>query len=189
MATTSIAIRSKDTSDTTGTTTINYVNPEATSAQLQSLAGAFNDLTTNTIVDVTRIDKQVLGSEVAKLPRNLTVNKTGETASTAATIALANVPTTPSSTLEFEIHIGNGGSAEAIRSLLININQPWSDTTVWPQVGIQIYYAEDSGAFMMCVNPFKSSDSNTPTLAGTVITITSPETDTYAEESVTITLE
>lgn len=67
---TALSIKGKTQANDAVTSTINYVNPNATNAQLQSLASAMNDLTTNTIVDVTRIDKNSLTSAVTKLPRN-----------------------------------------------------------------------------------------------------------------------
>lgn len=67
---TALSIKGKTQANDAVTSTINYVNPNATNEQLQSLASAMNALTTNTIVDVTRIDKNSLTATVTKLPRN-----------------------------------------------------------------------------------------------------------------------
>ncbi len=75
---TALSIKGKTQANDAVTSTINYVNPNATNAQLQSLASAMNDLTTNTIVDVTRIDKQSLTGAVTKLPRNAYLTMSGE---------------------------------------------------------------------------------------------------------------
>lgn len=77
---TALSIKGKTQANDAVTSTINYVNPNATNAQLQSLASAMNALTTNTIVDVTRIDKNSLTGAVTKLPRNayLTLNNSSD---------------------------------------------------------------------------------------------------------------
>jgi len=69
---TNISIKGKAQNGDSNTTTINYVNPAATNEQLMSLATAFNDFTTNTITDVTRIDKSSLTSD-SRSSRNLRV--------------------------------------------------------------------------------------------------------------------
>lgn len=67
----SLSIKGKTQANTALTTTINYVNPNATDEQLVSLATAFNGLTTNTLGDISRIDKESLTNVVPKLPRNV----------------------------------------------------------------------------------------------------------------------
>lgn len=68
---TSLSIKGKTQANDGVTSTINYVNPNATDAQLVSLATAFNNLTTNTVSDITRIDKNSLINTVEKLSRNV----------------------------------------------------------------------------------------------------------------------
>lgn len=67
---TSLSIKGKTQGNEAVTSTINYVNPNATTANLVSLATAMNNLTVNTISDITRIDKNSLINTVEKLPRN-----------------------------------------------------------------------------------------------------------------------
>ena len=67
----SLSIKGKTQANTALTTTINYVNPNATDEQLVSLATAFNGLTTNTLGDISRIDKESLTNVIPKLPRNI----------------------------------------------------------------------------------------------------------------------
>lgn len=85
---TSLSIKGKTQANEGVTSTINYVNPNATNAQLQSLASAMNALTTNTITDVTRIDKNSLTAAVTKLPRNAYLTASG--GSTAITSVRAS---------------------------------------------------------------------------------------------------
>lgn len=76
---TSLSIKGKTQANDAVTSTINYVNPNATNEQLVSLATAMNNLTTNTVADITRIDKNSLTSAVTKLPRNLTLSQSSVT--------------------------------------------------------------------------------------------------------------
>lgn len=60
MADISIEIKSKDTADKVVTTTINYVNPEATDALLKQFAQQLTALTNNTYDSTTKVTKEVL---------------------------------------------------------------------------------------------------------------------------------
>lgn len=88
---TNISIKGKTQKGDSITTTVNYVNPEATNEQLQSLASALNALTTNTIADVTRIDKTSLTNS-GKSPRNLTIIN-GETEQEQTNVAWSTIST------------------------------------------------------------------------------------------------
>lgn len=81
---TNLSIKGKTQANDAVTSTINYVNPGATDAQLISLATAMNDMTTNSVVDITKIEKNSLLNTIEKLPRNLTLS--------TATISAAAIP-------------------------------------------------------------------------------------------------
>lgn len=83
---TSLSIKGKTPSNDAITSTINYVNPNATNAQLESLATAMNDLTTNTIADVIKITKESLTEPSSKLSRNMTI--------TPATVSFSSLQST-----------------------------------------------------------------------------------------------
>lgn len=93
MGTTALSIKGKTSGGDGITSTINYVNPSATATQLQSLATAFNDLTTNTIVDVTRIDKNSLTGISPKQSRNLQWKTATSSDPTNATVPLSSIGT------------------------------------------------------------------------------------------------
>lgn len=82
---TALSIKGKTQANEAVTSTINYVNPDATKEQLISLATAFNDMTTNTVTDITKIDKNSLINTIDKLPRNLALSP--------ATVSAAEIPT------------------------------------------------------------------------------------------------
>lgn len=83
---TSISIKGKTQGNESVTTTINYVNPSATNNQLQSLASAFNNLTTNTITDVSKITKESLTA--TKLSRNMILTDLNETIPSAVNMSV-----------------------------------------------------------------------------------------------------
>lgn len=100
---TALSIKGKTQANDGVTSTINYVNPNATNAQLVSLATAMNNLTTNTVADITRIDKNSLTSAVTKLPRNAYLTAQG--ASTAITsVKASDVGQTFDEPLILDIH-------------------------------------------------------------------------------------
>lgn len=173
MATTAIAMRTKDQSDTTGTTTINYVNPNATSEQLQSLASAINALTTNQIVDLTRIDKQVLGSEIAKLPRNLTI--------TPATLNYSNLVTT----------VDGAFNQETTKPVIAfdgtDVTNSDVSITVEGEDNILMSYYIDSDNYEYSELYLARGSSATPKGVNT-ITVNIPETDTYQAATATLTI-
>lgn len=101
---TSLSIKGKTQANDGVTSTINYVNPNATNAQLQSLASAMNALTTNTITDVTRIDKNSLTAAVTKLPRNAYLTLENGSSDPVTTIRSSDIGTTLQTTLQLNIH-------------------------------------------------------------------------------------
>lgn len=57
---TNLTLKSKDQSDTTVTTNLQYVNGSLSNATLAELAQQFNSLTTNTLQRVTKITQEVI---------------------------------------------------------------------------------------------------------------------------------
>lgn len=174
MATTNISIRSKDQSGTTGTTTINYVNPEATSSQLQSLASAFNDLTTNEIVDVTRIDKQVLGSEIDKLPRNAQFKYNS---AAVTSISAATLPVSSSEFRGYELSYDGMTNADTV-FIAYDKRDPSKGDLYFD------WWSSPSTIGTMEITMAKG-DTADDDYTGTLI-IYLPETDTYAAETLEI---
>lgn len=60
MAETSIQIKAESPQGASMTTTVNYVNPEATNEQLRLLAMKLNSLTRNEYKGATKVTKEVL---------------------------------------------------------------------------------------------------------------------------------
>lgn len=177
MATTAIAMRTKDSSGTMGTTTINYVNPEATSSQLQSLASAFNNLTTNTLVDVTRIDKQVLGSEIEKLPRNAYFSNNSDTTTPITTLSAATIPLAGDGTgtyYDCTKYVRCDGTVED-GGYTIRLYDTGGNLTVATTI------INSSNISLSFMKAFEQSE-----LVGAKIEVTLLETDTYAAQTVTL---
>ena len=63
METVSLILKSRTTDDKSIQTTVPNVNPEATNAQIISLAQALNALTTNTYSGVIKVTKEEIISE------------------------------------------------------------------------------------------------------------------------------
>lgn len=100
MGTTALSIKGKTSSGDGITSTINYVNPNATAAQLVSLATAMNNLTTNTVSDITRIDKNSLTGISPKQSRDLKWKDTGTTETTLQQSEISTSLADLTSTLE-----------------------------------------------------------------------------------------
>lgn len=174
---TSLSIKGKTSGGDGVTTTINYVNPNATNGQLQSLASAFNDLTTNTVSDVTRIDKNSLTNTVAKLPRNLQL-KQGDAVIT--TVSNATLSTTMQGGTEVLIVFDGTDITAADFSIKMTADTPAHEPpfTNW-------YSWDDDGTTIhnMYLARYTQVDC-----VGTVITISLPETDTYEAATATLTI-
>lgn len=166
---TNLSIKGKTQGNDAVTSTINYVNPTATNANLVSLATAFNNLTTNTISDITRIDKNSLINTVEKLPRNLQIspttlswqNITTDTMGTDATITGAGITTDTSEELSKSLYVSR--NLEGGNLLYLE------------------WYGEGNGISILLV----AKKDNTEPVVGT-ITFTLPETETYQESSITL---
>lgn len=174
---TSLSIKGKTQANDAVTSTINYVNPLATDEQLISLATAFNNLTTNTTNDITRIDKNSLINKIEKQPRNMILNLSGsETPVTSiqySSIAAENLdnPTvyylsysgyTTSDTLTIKYTYSGSGDGR---------NTLFMDT----------YNYNDN--IQICMTRYDAE--NPPALSA--ITFIVPETDTYAAGELTVT--
>lgn len=55
-----LTLKAKDTSDKSVTTSIRYVNPEASNEVLKTYAQMLNALTTNTYDSLTKVTKEVI---------------------------------------------------------------------------------------------------------------------------------
>lgn len=93
MGTTALSIKGKTVGGDGITSTINYVNPNATDTQLVSLATAMNNLTTNTVTDITRIDKNSLTGISPKQSRNMQWKTETSSDPINATVPLSSIGT------------------------------------------------------------------------------------------------
>lgn len=91
------------------TTTIAYVNPDATDNQLIELAEKVNDLTTNTVEDVTRISKRILIETQDPLPRNIQVTHNNQP---ITEIQAADLPLKTASEGQYLVNITFDGDGE-----------------------------------------------------------------------------
>lgn len=174
---TSLSIKGKTTGGDGVTSTINYVNPNATDEQLTSLATAFNDLTTNTVSDITRIDKNSLTA--TKLDRNLRLTKsTGGTEETVTTIPFANLPD-ENNIGQSDLTIKGEGTFTAA-DLIVTKN-----TEGAAYIFTDWYNGETSGDVKFSIHKYQDDESLVTT--GT-ITISLPATDIYKASSVTLTI-
>lgn len=152
------------------TSTINYVNPAATNEQLTSLATAFNDLTTNTVTDITRIDRNSLTSS-GKLDRDLKF----EDETTTKTIQGSTLSSNANEPTALEI-TGNGlSNSNIIVNRLVAADAQgyvFSDWSAYSDTNMSIFLLRDA-------------QSEVPE---TTITITVPATDSYKEGTLTINI-
>lgn len=163
---TSLSIKGKTQANDAVTSTINYVNPDATDAQLISLATAMNNMTTNSVVDITKIDKNSLINTIEKQARNLQLSP--------STIDTTTISTDLSSPSTFNL-TGADLSAEELRVRKPSENNSFIflDWTTDGNGGIVIY--------IVCDNAQSASSSN--------IIFEFPETATYKAASVTLQLQ
>lgn len=164
---TNLSIKGKTQGGDSVTTTINYVNPSATSEQLQSLASAMNALTLNTISDVTRIDKTSL-TGTALLPRNMILRDDADEAD-VTTVAWADLR-------GFDL----GGISYLVKGNGLDISK------------LQVTFSGDASAVLTTLSEgiflsvVKNTESSTP-YVGT-ITVTMPADATYQAGFVTLTI-
>lgn len=169
---TALSIKGKTQANDAVTSTINYVNPNATNEQLQSLASAMNALTTNTIVDVTRIDKNSLTAAVTKLPRNLALSQSS-IAWSAISSDTGN-PTTITLT-------GNGLSADVTGYVDALGYNTTSDNSGFLMAGLT-FSSDNSGIFLV---RYAQTGDASPT---DTVKIFIPEDNTYQAATVTLTI-
>lgn len=165
---TSISIKGKTTTNETTTATVNYVNPNATNAQLISLAEALNGLTTNTISDVTKISKESLTDATQKLERNLTISPTSINYSSIA--SNADSPTV--ATLTFD-----GDGTPTTKENLQNVEGTTSEGRIY----ITTRYINNAWSLGLIKNLGDRKAYGT-------ITISLPETDTYQAATAELTI-
>ena len=170
---TALSIKGKTQANDAVTSTINYVNPAATNAQLQSLASAMNALTTNTIVDVTRIDKNSLTAAVPKLSRNLALAQSSIAWSSISTDV--NNPTS--------INVTGNALDEGKAYLDIKYNLITGDEG-FLYANLALASEGETSAIMLVRAP-DSAGTETPT---DKIEIFMPETNTYQAATVTLTI-
>lgn len=163
---TSLSIKGKTQGNDAVTSTINYVNPNATSAQLVSLATAMNNLTTNTVADITRIDKNSLVNTIEKQDRNMQLSP--------ATIAAADIST----------DIASGTNVTL--SLSGDDRPTWAVETERENSAGVIYIASNKverfapGGILALLRTGETTAAT--------ITVSLPETDTYKAATATLTI-
>lgn len=171
---TSLSIKGKTQGNDAVTSTINYVNPNATNAQLVSLATAMNNLTTNTVADITRIDKNSLINTVEKQPRNLQMSLQDPYSTPSPTpvtsISSSQIPTT-------------GTQDVATVYLLSQTLDPSKINIRFPAFyGYLVVIGLDQGNWTsMTIVKIQGAE------AGSIV-INIPEDDTYLEETLTLTI-
>lgn len=173
---TSISIKGKTQGNESTTATVNYVNPDATNAQLVSLASALNNLTTNTISDVTKISKESL-TDSSKLNRNMQIIKDGEQATNSITISYETISTSTASPTELTITYNGAIDGESIIQITRAITS--EDGFLFMDYGAA---SQTDGTGFWLV---KETDGGSWT--GT-ITISLPATEIYEADSVTINI-
>lgn len=175
---TSISIKGKTQGNESVTTTINYVNPSATNSQLQSLASAFNNLTTNTITDVSKITKESLTA--TKLSRNMILTDLNETIPSAVNMSVpyTTIGTDASNEL-FLILDGTFDPDQLIVNCTGGVNSA-EDTYILISLFTEVSTDETSTSFVL---RRKGNSSVTATY-----TITMPADSVYDEGVVTLTV-
>ena len=166
---TALSIKGKTQANDAVTSTINYVNPNATNEQLTSLASAMNALTTNTIVDVTRIDKNSLTNAVTKQPRNLTLRQ-----SSVAWSSISSDITEPTI-----IELTGSGIEKGTKAYL---DISYSGVSAGGELFAGLLIEGSDGSGIMLV---RSVQTNSPI---NEVEIFVPETDTYQAATVTLTI-
>lgn len=175
---TSLSIKGKTQGNEAVTSTINYVNPNATSAQLVSLATAMNNLTTNTVSDITRIDKNSLTNTLEKLERNLQLKK-DDVAIT--TLSNADISTNIQGGTEIYIVFDGTDITAADFSVKMAVDNP--DQHDPPYASWYSWENDGITSHNILLARYSQIDST-----GTVITINLPETETYKAATATLTI-
>lgn len=171
---TNLTIKGKAQNGDSNTTTINYVNPAATNEQLMSLATAFNDFTTNTITDVTRIDKSSLTSD-SRSSRNIRILDENDQPITS--IPLASLGEGLNNAFGVILQ-GEGINYEADFWVKFTFPKNGSTSTSAPCVNIDVMDGEaDFYVFKNGTDPLNAS----------AMTVNFPATDLY--QAVTVTLQ
>lgn len=172
---TALSIKGKTVGGDGVTSTINYVNPNATDEQLTSLATAFNDLTTNTVTDITRIDKNSLTAST-KLDRNMKLIR-ADTSAELTTIAFTDLPTTIDQGINPLTVQCDGEFSLSELALTKNITGTAFIFCDW--------YDDGGGANYVEIVSQKVDQSDT---ASGTLTFSLPATDIYKASSVTVTI-
>ena len=165
---TSLSIKGKNQANASTTATINYVNPDATNAQLVSLATSLNALTTNTIDDITKIQKESLTDATAKSPRNFTISP--------STVNYSSIPQNIASPTMITLTYDGDGVPATTANLQNAEGTGTQDriaiVTIPNDNNYSIGLARGTGALA----------------AYGTITISLPETDTYESATATLTI-
>lgn len=169
---TSLSIKGKTQANDAVTSTINYVNPNATDTQLVSLATAMNNLTTNTVADITKIEKNSLLNKVEKLSRNAAISP----ATVASSALTENIF---QNAARFNITF-TGAEVNDLQVKTVDMNE--DDDNMF---AVSWYTSGAPNEFVLAVA--KSNDPTTPVLTGSII-VSVPENDIYQSGSVTLTV-
>lgn len=172
---TALSIKGKTQANDAVTSTISYVNPNATSSQLVSLATAMNNLTTNTVADITRIDKNSLINTVEKQPRNLKMSlqnpQTTQSPTEITSVSASQI------TIDTEDPLTVFFTNKNIDTTKVNVRMPKWD-------GYYVSWLTDSNGWTELM--LLKWDASTTVASSIVINV--PEDDTYAEETITLTI-
>lgn len=178
---TSLSIKGKTQGNESTTATVNYVNPNATNAQLVSLATALNDLTTNTIADITKISKESL-MDSGKLSRNLFFSRTSNPPGTRIeSKAIGDISTNTQEPTQLYI----GGDFTGVTAADVNIKLTLSENI--SESIFALFEPASGDGFLPTVQLVRTQYEETPTGTAT-LTITTPETDIYEAASATLAI-
>lgn len=177
---TSLSIKGKTQSDESTTATVNYVNPNATNGQLVSLATALNNLTTNTITDVTKISKESL-TDSSKLSRELFFSSTSNPPGTRIeSITISSISTD----IEDPTYRYIGGDFTGVTNSDISIRITLSDDN---SESIFAVCEPAQEGFLPAILILRTR-YETPPKGTATITIATPETDIYQAASATLAI-
>lgn len=111
---TSISITSRDQNNNKMTTSVAYVNPDATDGQLLNLADKLTAFTTNTVQEVNKVSRKVLIGDKAE--RNLSVAHSN---TPITQISATDLPSKTDSTGQYLVNITFDGEGEVwIRNVM-----------------------------------------------------------------------
>lgn len=176
---TSLSIKGKTQGNESTTATVNYVNPNATNAQLVSLATALNDLTTNTIADITKISKESL-MDSGKLSRNLFFSRTS---SAPGTRIESKTISSISSDLSDPTYIYIGGDFTGVTAADVSIKLILGENS---ETIFAVFEPAVDGYLPQVV--LTRTQYETPVTGSATLTITTPETDIYESASATLAI-